>query len=46
VVCSAIQKLSPSLQAPLGLVLAPVLTEPSGLKSAAFHSETLFRWSW
>jgi hypothetical protein len=38
---NAIQKLRPSLQAPIGVVVAPVLTEPSGVRSAAFHSETL-----
>src|SRR4030095_9178521 len=38
---SAIQKLRPSLQAPNGWVSAAVLTEPRGVKSVAFHSETL-----
>src|SRR6185369_4072183 len=37
-----IQKLRPSLQAPFGKLFAPVLTKPSGVRSAAFHSETLF----
>src|SRR5262249_43731036 len=38
---SAIQKLTPSLQAPKGLVLAPVAKDPSVVRSAAFQSETL-----
>lgn len=38
---NAIQKLRPSLQAPSGPVAEPVLNEPSGVKSVAFHSETL-----
>ena len=36
-----IQKLRPSLQAPIGTA-KDGLTEPSGVRSAAFHSETLF----
>src|SRR5215471_8398707 len=38
---SAIQKLTPSLQAPNGNVLTPVAKEPSVVRSAAFQSETL-----
>jgi hypothetical protein len=38
---NVIQKLRPSLHAPAGVLLAPVLTEPRGLRSAAFHSDTL-----
>lgn len=40
-VVSRIQKLRPSLQTPDGPVAGPVPTEPSGLRSAAFHNETL-----
>ena len=39
--CNVIQKLIPSLHAPLGAVPGPVPKEPSGVRSAAFQSETL-----
>src|SRR4029077_6734586 len=32
----------PSLHAPVGFVLAPVGNEPIGVRSAAFHIDTLF----
>ena len=38
---SVIQKLMPSLQAPIGPDAGPVKNEPSGVRSAAFQSETL-----
>ena len=38
---SVIQKFRPSLHAPAGQVAAPVEKVPSGVRSAAFHNETL-----
>jgi hypothetical protein len=35
------QKLMPSLQAPRGRVFVPVANEPSGVRSVAFHNDTL-----
>src|SRR5262249_39408715 len=39
-ICRVTQKLTPSLHAPMGKVLAPVEKVPRAVKSAAFQSET------